>query len=205
MYDIDKIDVERYSKLGVSVQYSFPWFFENIRHQTSVVEYTIQKWWATRIDLIDKKVNILSSGVGFFSVPFAYEKGAKQIVSYDMDPTTHDLAWILNKYYTPVFAHKQNNIIFDNDELDKSADVWINTSCEHSYPMKKVIPSNKICVLSGNNCTKRGHINLIDSVDELIEQNGLKDILFTDEMEFEFEDDRGKQNYTQFFVTGIKE
>ena len=98
-----------------------------------------------------------------------------------------------------------SDIIFDRELLDVSADIWINTSCEHSYYMKDIIPTGKLCVLSGNDCSKRGHINLINSVDQLINQTGLSSILFTDTMQFNFEDDMGKQEYNQYFAIGIKE
>jgi len=205
MYNIEPTDAIRYSKLFNRIKWEFPWFFDQVKDQISDTEFQIQKWWANRIDLIDKKVNILSSGIGFYSVPFCYEKCAKHINAYDMDPTTDILSRDINRFYFPIFEHHQNNIIFDRELLDVSADIWINTSCEHSYYMKNIIPAGKLCVLSGNDCSKRGHINLINSVDQLINQTGLSSILFTDTMQFNFEDDMGKQEYNQYFAIGIKE
>ena len=62
----------------------------------------------------------------------------------------------------------------------------------------------KICVMSGNDLTKRGHINLIKSLDELKEQCDLSEIINEDVMEFEYEDDLGKRTYNQFFIIGVK-
>jgi hypothetical protein len=63
---------------------------------------------------------------------------------------------------------------------------------------------NKLCVMSGNNLTKRGHINLINSIEELKEQCQLSKIINEDVMEFEYEDELGKRTYQQFFIIGIK-
>ena len=65
MYNIEPTDAIIYSKLFNRIKWEFPWFFDQVKDQISDTEFQIQKWWANRIDLIDKKVNILSSGIGF--------------------------------------------------------------------------------------------------------------------------------------------
>ena len=61
-----------------------------------------------------------------------------------------------------------------------------------------------MCVMSGNNLTKRGHINLIKSMDHLKEQCQLREIINEDVIDFEFEDELGKRKYQQFFLIGIR-
>ena len=95
------------------------------------------------------------------------------------------------------------DVTFDND-MFHPADVYINTSCEHSFPMKEVIPNNSYVVLSGNNLTKRGHINKVESTRDLIKQSGITEVHFKHEQVFDFEDDLGFRNYKQFFVIGKK-
>ena len=141
---------------------------------------------------------------GFFSVPLAYEKGAKKISLYDLDPTTRDISNWINGVYKPEFNHHIVNTTFDYDMMDQSADVWINTSCEHSYPMKDILPSGKLCVMSGNGLTKRGHINLINSIEELKEQCELSLVIDEDEIVFQYEDELGKRDYSQYMIIGIK-
>ena len=66
------------------------------------------------------------------------------------------------------------------------------------------VAEGKMCVMSGNNLTKRGHINLINSMDQLKEQCQLSTVLNEDVMDFKYEDDLGERTYQQFFLIGIK-
>ena len=206
MYDLSETDVARLNLVLEKVTWDYPWLWDNVREEMSEKEWLIQKWWADKVDLIDKAVNIMCGGVHFYSVPFAHQKGAQYIHCYDLDPTAISIGWSVNKFYKPELQDmKALNVVFDYEEMNQYADVWINTSCEHSYNFKKVIPSGKMCVLSGNNLSKRGHINRINSCEELAEQNGIVEILNSEVMQFNFEDDRGKQEYEQFMIIGIKE
>lgn len=210
MYMIEDIDVIRTNELHHLIKWRLPWFADAITEQLSYEEFQIQKYWASRIDLIDKNVNILNSGIGYFAVPFCYEKGVKSLEMFDMDPTTVDVSWSINNLYDmgENFIHHQRNVTFDYNQIRRDdVDVFINTSCEHSYPMHTLLEArakDKLCVMSGNNLTKRGHINLINSIEELKEQCQLSEIINEDVMEFEYEDDLGKRTYQQFFIIGIK-
>lgn len=211
MYNLDHEDVKRMYHLRRLVTINYPWFDDIIAEQQTYVEFVIQKYWAERVDLIDKDVNILSSGIGYYSLPFCYARGAKTVHTYDMDPTISDIAHHINnaaygKTFGDAWCHHQKNITFEYANI-RHADVVINTSCEHSYPMAAALEETaegKMCVMSGNNLTKRGHINLINSIDQLKEQCQLSTILNEDIMEFEYRDDLGPRTYQQFFLIGIK-
>ena len=212
MYNLSDGDINRMNTLRSVLKYHYPWFDDFIAEQQSHTEFLIQKYWADKIDLIDKDVNILNSGIGYYSLPFCYERGARTVHTYDMDPTICTLAWQVNipiyrtKKKDPECMHHTKNITFEYDNL-RHADVFINTSCEHSYPMATALDERaegKMCVMSGNNLTKRGHINLINSMDQLKEQCQLSTVLNEDVMEFKYEDDLGERTYQQFFLIGIK-
>ena len=217
MYDLDNFDIERISRLDLSVKYDYPWFDEVIAEQKSIEEFKIQKWWVSKLDLIDRHVNILNSGIGYYSVPFVFQRGAKSIHTFDLCPTTDELAWKINNSFRTdeyrqgnwpdAYTHHRRNITFEPSSIRKEADVFVNTSCEHSYPMGELLEwqaKGKMCVMSGNNLTKRGHINLINSLDQLKEQCGLSHIINEDVMEFNYEDDMGSRTYQQFSIIGIK-
>ena len=215
MYQLDHDDIDRMNCLHGIVKHHYPWFDDFIEEQKTVTEFTIQKYWADKIDLIDKNVNILNSGIGFYSVPFCYQRGANSVYLYDMDPTTEEISWQINgRYQDREFMHNRKNITFeyemirrDSKSINTSVDIFINTSCEHSFPLAALlnkVAKGKMCVMSGNNLTKRGHINLINSMDQLKEQCQLSTILNEDEMQFEYEDDLGKRTYQQFVLIGIK-
>jgi hypothetical protein len=182
-------------------KYDYPWFYSNICDQVSIIEFEIQKWWADRIDVDGKEVNILNSGMGAYALPFCIEKGAAYTRLIDMDPITEEISIQANEDGS--WCHMMMDISFDYESIPES-DIYINTSCEHSYHMKKVIPKDKLCVLSGCNLTKRGHINLIHSCNDLIRQSDLSTVIQTDEMIFSYKDELGLREYNQYFVIGKK-
>ena len=182
-------------------KFDYPWFYFNICDQVSITEYKIQKWWADRIDVTGKEVNILNSGFGAYALPLCIEKGAAYTRLIDMDPITKEISLQANEGGS--WCHMMMDISFDYENIPKS-DIYINTSCEHSYHMKNVIPKDKLCVLSGCDLTKRGHINLIRSCDDLIEQSDLSTVIQTGKMVFSHEDELGIREYNQYFVIGKK-
>ena len=87
------------------------------------------------------------------------------------------------------------------DLIGKSVSIL---NSEHSYPMKDIIPNNVEVVLSGNDLTKRGHINKINSISELADQAGVTEIIFEDEIVFDYHDELGPRHYKQFLIYGKK-
>ena len=202
MYLTEESDVVRFNDLVFKQLESFPWFYENIKDQLSVNEFIIQRYWASRLQasIENKKINILNSGIGYYSVGFACDQNVERVVLYDMCPVTKGISEAINKSYKEFgFEHQQLNTTFD-DMYD--ADIWINTSCEHSYPMKDIIPKDTLCVMSGNDLTKRGHINLIHSQEQLIEQTGINNVMHVDTIVLSYHDDLGKRDYNQHIVIG---
>ena len=199
MYLTEEDDVIRLELLFEQLKLQ-PWFIENIKDQISLNEFKIQRYWASKINLENKLVNVLNSGIGYYSVGFAFDKGVRGITLYDMCPVTKGISETINRIYGGMgFRHQQLNTTFD-DMYD--ADIWINTSCEHSYQMKDIMPKDTLCVMSGNDLTKRGHINLIHSQEELIEQTGINNIMHADTIVLSYDDDLGKRDYNQHIVIG---
>ena len=182
-------------------QHDFPWFYDTMRDQVSVSEYEIQKWCIDNADVSGKQVNILNAGLGAYALSFCIEKGATYTRLIDMDPITEEISNLTN--IEGPWCHMMMDVTFDYKDIP-DADIYVNTSCEHSYHMKKVIPNNKLCILSGCDLTKRGHINLIKSCDDLIEQAEISKVINTHKMTFPYEDEFGCREYNQYFVKGIK-
>ena len=200
MYLIENTDVQRYQEVLDMTRHHYPYMLDQVVEQMGMTEFKIQKWWASKIDLINKSVNIFNSGFGMYSVPLANEKGASWIRTYDKCPIMTYIITAANEIITNAdIIHKRVDFIFNPQEI-KDADVWINTSCEHTYPMSDIIPEGKLCVMSGNDLKKPGHINHITSLDELKSQCNLKTILNEDIMIFE----RDNKRYYQYFIIGVK-
>ena len=115
---IEDIDVIRQNSLHHYIRWEKPWFYDPINEQMSYIEYKIQRYWAEKIDLIDKHVNILNSGIGYYAVPFCWEKGAKKIEMFDLDPSMAETSWHINNLYEmgESFIHHERNITFDYDQ-----------------------------------------------------------------------------------------
>lgn len=207
MYQVEEVDVIRFCDVLRAQRYKSDWedYWQNLHDQMHVNEFKIQKWWANKIDLIGKEVSILNSGAGFYSVPMCFEKGATLVRTYDMCPVTDEIAWEANTHYQPNYIHYVEDVVFDSRKLKWDlSDVYINTSCEHSYHMKDVIPDGVEAVVSSNNLTKRGHINKVNSIQELVKQSGITEVKFHEEMTLEYHDELGPREYKQFFVYGLK-
>ena len=69
MYLTEENDVVRLEFLFKQLE-SQLWFYENIKDQLSVNEFKIQRYWASRLQTFieNKKINILNSGIGYYSV-----------------------------------------------------------------------------------------------------------------------------------------
>lgn len=101
-----------------------------------------------------------------------------------------------------------DNIIYNEDDLNcithdmytysYNEDIIINTSCEHINNVDKwisIIPKNKTVILQSNNYKKgTGHINCVESEDELIEKSRLVNVLYKGKLEM--------PEYSRFMVIG---
>ena len=56
---------ERLERVLNKTIWSYPFAIEHVRDQLGTTEFKIQRWWADKIDLNKKRVNILNSGIGF--------------------------------------------------------------------------------------------------------------------------------------------
>ena len=81
-----------------------------------------------------------------------------------------EIAEKLHGKYTVGVHHIDVN--WDMERLSKvKADIWINTSCEHMYPMTDEFNPKGLCVFQSTNFTKDpSHINCVDTLDDLSEK-----------------------------------
>lgn len=108
----------------------------------------------------DKTIAILGGGFGFFSVPLFIDAGATHVDLYDMCPLTEELSWHLNGHYQN-FTHHQLDVVFNKKYISEH-DVYVNTSVEHMYHMRDIVPQGKYQVMACDTVKKRGHINRCD-------------------------------------------
>jgi hypothetical protein len=149
-----------------------------------------------------------------------FESGVKvdKIRSFDIDPSTVDIAEIFNKKWVKEDWRFKSSVIdihninyelqtytvkrSDNSEceLTDSPDTIINTSCEHIENFDKwysKIPSGKIIVLQANDYNDiEDHVNTYNTLEEFSTNTPMKQILFEGELFL--------PKYTRFMKIGIK-
>lgn len=131
---------------------------------------------------IDKEVDIDIHGgwVGVLaSLLFQSGIPIKKIQSIDIDPECESIAMIMNGL--EVEQNRFQAITADMCSVNSSADVVINTSCEHisqeQYDLwLSKIPKDRLIVLQSNNFIHEEHIRIADSLDEFKKQSKLKTI-----------------------------
>ena len=141
----------------------------------------------------DKNVCILGGWYGTVLVPLLENKiKTRNIRLIDFDQKTCDIA-------QGIFPHIQVECLDINFDLEKlSSDIIINTSCEHMLPMNE-FDLNGLCVFQSNNFTQEtSHINCVESVDELVEQSGITNVIYKGETQFH----KWDQDHKRYMVIG---
>lgn len=145
---------------------------------------------------------IMGSWYGTLTVPLIIKFfwPNDQIHLVDFDEEALDIA---------IKLHGKKNVIKHyvdiNWEMKKlsrvKADIWINTSCEHMYPMTDEFKPKGLCVFQSTNFTKDpSHINCVDTLDDFVEQCNFKEVVYKGERQFHDYDDYHKR----FMVLGYK-
>jgi hypothetical protein len=103
-----------------------------------------------------------------------------------MDPDTKGVSYKFNKRYkeSSQYTIDIKNVMFCG--MKKKADVVINTSCEHMYPMSKFREINsfddkgRIYVLQSTDADQyEDHINCVQHEDDLADQSNLLNVLYS--------------------------
>ena len=151
--------------------YEWNGWSENVQDQIAQKEADLHNAWYNACTLEGQTVAILGGGFGFFSVPLAFAAGARQVDLYDMCPITEELSWQLNSKYDN-FTHHQTDVVFDREYVSQH-DVYINTSVEHMYHMRDIVPSGSYMIMAASTSKKRGHINRCN-FEQLVESTGMQ-------------------------------
>ncbi len=142
-----------------------------------------------------------------------FENGYQHIVSVDRDPNCEAIAYRLNKWrqdhghFLPVtgdiFDIDYNQLSYeftDDFTVFESADIMINTSCEHIEDFQRwydKIPDGQLLLLQSNDFFEcEEHVNCVNSTSEFREQTPMRKRLFSGALPLE--------KYTRYMVIGYK-
>jgi len=149
---------------------------------------------SSRIDIHGGWVGVLSSMIFQSNIP------ARYITSVDIDPLCEHVATMMNKIEEQDGRFKA--ITGDMCAVPVHGDVIINTSCEHITQEQydvwlNNISNNTILVLQSNNYKIPEHIRTAVDLEEFKKQCGLKNILYSGELDLPM--------YTRFMIIGTKQ
>lgn len=208
-YTMDKfpIPVWEYSRTLIDVNYTYPHRVEDFARSFSRNQFYSKTWLVETLDLIDfdftSKTNfyILGSWYSSILVPLLFLKYelTRKIHLVDFDDETLQVAKTLHGT-EKIMTHKWD-CNFEWNKVEKcAADVLINTSCEHMYPMTDV-KTDALCIFQSNNFKHdAAHINCVDTLGDFINQCNFKQVLWSGERPFHDYDDEHKR----FMVIGYK-
>ena len=154
------------------------------------------------LNMVDSNSEIVILGGWYGSILIPAFKYVKRITLIDLNDQVIGLAKrrLFNHYDNVDFITSD---VWNENRLGRiqNANLIINTSCEHMYPMKKIKELNPDLkawfVLQSTNEDKfDDHINCVNSTKELAEQGGLKQILYEGQITLD-------NGMTRFMVIGI--
>ena len=160
------------------------WLINNLeKHVNKIVTIDIHGGW----------VGVLSSML------FQSDIYVKKIRSIDIDPLCKPIAINMNKKEEMVGSFTA--ITADMCEVDSTADIIINTSCEHitqeQYDLwLSKIPKTSLVVLQSNNYSIPEHVRTAETLEEFISQSNLTTVLLAEKLELPL--------YTRWMIIGYK-
>ena len=122
----------------------------------------------------------------------------KHIISVDIDPVCQRIATTMNQLEAN--ENRFSAITHDMCQCQSTADVVINTSCEHLTQEQydrwlNVIQDNELLVLQSNNYEYPEHIRIAHNLEEFVQQSHIK-VLWSGELELPL--------YTRYMIIGKK-
>lgn len=145
------------------------------------------------IDIHGGWVGVLSSMLFQSEIPI------KHVQSIDIDASCESIASMMNK--GEEIQGKFTAITSDMCDIDSSANVVINTSCEHITQQKYEqwldrVSADSLLVLQSNNYHIAEHVRTAESLEEFMQQSRLENILYAGELDLPL--------YKRFMIIGKK-
>ena len=143
------------------------------------------------LNIFPDSVVLLGGWYANFIVPLLLEHGVSYIHNFEIDPDVKKLSYKFNKSHkdSDVYKCYLTNIMFEsvfNIKFKIKPDLFINTSCEHMFPMMRFKQLNRgffndaLYVLqSTDDNSFDDHINCVGSPEELAEQGKLVDVMYS--------------------------
>lgn len=145
------------------------------------------------VDIHGGWVGVLASMMFQSSIPIS------SIRSIDLDSSCQGIATMMNK--KEEMEGRFSAVVSDMCDIESTADVIINTSCEHitqeQYELwLSKLPENSLIVLQSNNYNIPEHIRIAETLQQFVEQSKLKQVVLEKSLELPL--------YTRWMIIGKK-
>jgi hypothetical protein len=195
------INVWEWSETIKFINYEYPHRIDDFAKSFSENQFNSKTWLVEKLkmnkvcDKANKEIWILGSWYGTLLVPLLY-KNIPSIQKIHLVDYDYENLMVAKYMFGDSVKLHVNDVTFDFDKI--RADIIINTSCEHMYPMESMDLSG-FCVFQSNNYDKEpAHINCVNSIEDFVKQSGIKNVEYSGEIPFH----KVQDDYKRFMVMG---
>ena len=161
---------------------SNPRTIDSIADSMSLTQYKSKQWLVSTLlglNLNPKRILILGGWYGTYLVPMLQQLNPVSIHHTDKDENTIKKAKQLHQHYNNCLFEVLDANVMQNFSLQ--TDMVINTSCEHMDDMDRIVDANPHCLYVLQSCDNKndpGHINIVNSSEELALKSGISNIMW---------------------------
>jgi hypothetical protein len=201
----DLKSAKRWKQTFVDIPKEYPHYARALASATTVAQLESKLWIINELKTLNikpKVVGILAGWYSNFLTPLLLENlGVDFIWNFEMDRDVKELSYKFNKKYKDQNKYHVyiTDIMFD-DLMDNSSknhlarceetrgpyDIFINTSCEHMWPMSRFrdlnceLSNDPLYVLQSTDDDQyEEHINCVSGPEELAKQANFTEILYS--------------------------
>ena len=174
-----------------STETSMPYVFKRVMDSLNSSQLQSKLWLIEELNCLEIKptnVCLIAGWYAQYVVPLLLDTfpSIQLIENFEIDKDIREMTYRFNKRFKDEDKYRVviKNIMFKELSKEQDFDLVINCACEHMFPMLKFREINEeqdpVYVLqSSDDDTHEDHINCIQSVDELIEQARIVDVLYS--------------------------
>lgn len=199
------------------INHEMPWKHEDFRKSLNPNTMEAAIWLVEELQKqidCDKELDItvLNSWLGFPLVPLICENlNVKKLNLIDIDNDALELSKVFNKHYAErgiELNHLNWDVPFAYHDINAiDTDIVISIACESMYPLKNLTTANKDCIFacqSSNVFREMYGINCVPTIDDHIQNVGIKEVSYQGQIEQSYWSWDGKVNFDRFMVIGKK-
>ena len=174
-----------------STETSMPYVFKRVMDSLNSSQLQSKLWLIEELNCLEIKptnVCLIAGWYAQYVVPLLLDTfpSIQLIENFEIDKDIREMTYRFNKRFKDEDKYRVviKNIMFKELGREHDFDLVINCACEHMFPMWKFREINEeqdpmYVLQSSDDDTHEDHINCVQSVDELIEQARIVDVIYS--------------------------